>query len=238
MSRQIRPMTVIPVRLEGEVERGARIGDLILAAAAQGGVEVENDDVVVVTQKIVSKAEGRVAEVGEDQSARRAVIEAEAKKILRRRENLLITETHHGFVCANAGVDSSNVEAGTVTLLPVDPDASARRIRSRIKAAAGLDVAVIVSDTFGRAWRTGQTNVAIGIAGMRPLQSYFGTQDVFGATLYATNIAVADELAGAAELVMGKADGIPVALVRNAPFPPGRGSAWELVRSPPDDLFR
>lgn len=232
-------MNIVPLAIDGEVVRGTKLGDLVLAAAESAQIGLQDADVLVVTQKIVSKAEGRIVDVGiDDPVKRRRVIEAEAKRILRRRDSLLITETRHGFVCANAGVDSSNVEAGFLCLLPLDPDASARRIRSRLRAAAGVDVAVIVSDTFGRAWRTGQTNVAIGIAGMRPLQSYFGTQDSFGATLYATNIAVADELAGAAELVMGKAEGIPLALIRGAPICRGRGSASELVRSPEGDLFR
>lgn len=210
-----------------------------MAAAEKSEVELRDGDVVVVTQKIVSKAEGRIAEVGLDNPAgRHKVVQDEARRIIRRRDNLMITETRHGFVCANAGVDSSNVESGFVTLLPVDCDASARKIRSRIKALSGTDVAVIVSDTFGRAWRTGQTNVAIGVAGMRPLKSYFGAEDTFGTTLHATNIAVADEMAGAAELVMGKAEGVPVAVVRHAGHRRGRGSAKELIRSPQDDLFR
>lgn len=231
-------MMISPVPIAGEVSRGTKLGDMILSGAGECNLAVADDDVVVVTQKIVSKAEGRVAVVGPGENERRQLIEAEAKRVLRRRDGLIITETEHGFVCANAGVDSSNVEDGSVSLLPVDPDASARRIRSRIKALAGVDVAVIISDTFGRAWRKGQTNVAIGVAGMQPLKSYFGTQDSFGATLYATNIAVADELAAAAELVMGKSDGVPVALIREAPILRGRGSAAELIRPPEEDLFR
>lgn len=239
MSPKLRPITIFPLEFDGEVRRGERLGDSIVAAAKRSEVELQDGDVVVVTQKIVSKSEGRIAEVGlDDFAGRHKVVQDEARRIIRRRDNLMITETRHGFVCANAGVDSSNVESGFVTLLPVDSDASARKIRSRIKALSGTDVAVIVSDTFGRAWRTGQTNVAIGVAGMRPLKSYLGTEDTFGTTLHATNIAVADEMAGAAELVMGKAEGVPVAVVRHAGHRRGRGSAKELIRSPQDDLFR
>lgn len=232
-------MNIEPIGIDGEVLPGTKLGDLILDAVHASNNHLEKDDVLVVTQKIVSKAESRIAEVGiDDPERRRQVVEAESRRILRRRGGLVITETSHGFVCANAGVDSSNVEPGFVGLLPVDPDASARKIRSRIKALCGTDIAVIVSDTFGRAWRSGQTNIAIGVAGMKPLQNYFGTTDSFGATLYATNIAVADELAGAAELVMGKAEGVPLALIRGAPIRRGRGSAKELLRPPQDDLFR
>jgi coenzyme F420-0:L-glutamate ligase / coenzyme F420-1:gamma-L-glutamate ligase len=151
---------------------------------------------------------------------------------------MLISETRHGLVCANAGVDASNVEPGTVALLPIDPDLSARTLKARLDHLTGHDVAVIVSDTFGRAWRLGQTNVAIGLAGMDPYIDYRGTKDVFGNELNATRICVADELAGAAEVVMGKSAGVCAAIVRGAPIVRGSGSAAQIVRPPGEDLFR
>ncbi|MGI8426568.1 MAG: coenzyme F420-0:L-glutamate ligase [Actinomycetota bacterium] len=231
--------TVLPIPVSGEVPEGRRLGDLVLDSAAKARIKIRHDDVIVVTQKVVSKAEGRVVEVAlDDPEARRGLAISEASRIVRRRDGLIITETKHGFVCANSGIDTSNVPSGFAGLLPVDPDVSARRIRSRIKALAGIDVFVIISDTFGRAWRIGQTNVAIGVAGMKPTRNYTGTKDSFGLSLHSTNIAIADELAGAAELVMGKSDGVPIALIRGVAVVRGRGSARELARPAQDDLFR
>jgi len=231
------PITIFPIQLSGEIVRGQILGDEIVGALKD--LVIKDNDVLVVTQKIVSKAEGRLVPAPQDdRDFRRALIESEAAHILRRREGLMITETTHGFICANAGIDYSNVAPGQACLLPADPDASARKIRSRVKVLTSANVAVIISDTFGRAWRTGQTNVAIGVAGMVPLKNYSGTSDHFGSVLHATNIAVADELAGAAELVMAKSDGIPVALIRGASFEGGRGSAKELIRPAQDDMFR
>lgn len=233
------PITIYPLEVPGEVTAGADIGSVICDAAAAANFELHDADVIVVTQKIVSKAEGRTAQVSEgDRAAVAALVEKEAVRILRRRGDFIIAETRHGLVCANAGIDSSNVEPGWVTLLPVDPDRSARSIRARIKRVCGADVAVIVSDTFGRAWRMGQTNVAIGVAGMATLNDYAGTKDTFGAVLRVTSIAIADELAGAAEMVMGKAEGVPLAVIRGAPVQMRRGNARELVRPLQDDLFR
>ena len=216
-----------------EVTPGDDVAELLVAAL--GPRELENGDVVVVTQKVVSKAEDRVVALADKQQA----IVNESKRVLRRTSGgMVIAETHHGFVCANAGVDESNVQEGHVVLLPVDPDASARRIRARLKHLCDVDVAVIVSDTFGRAWRNGQTDVAIGVAGIAPFLDYRGTRDTQGRELRATRIAVADEIAGAAELVMGKARGICAAIVRGANAQPGRGSSAELVRAPNEDLFR
>jgi coenzyme F420-0:L-glutamate ligase / coenzyme F420-1:gamma-L-glutamate ligase len=190
--------------------------------------------VLVVAQKVVSKAEGRVEETDDVV----ATILREARAIRRRRGDLVIAETKHGFVCASAGVDKSNTPGdGWVVLLPEDPDASAGRIRSGLAQRFGHAPAVIVSDSFGRAWRQGTTDVAIGVAGMQPLLDLRGTRDARGYELASTVIAVADELAGAAELVMGKADGIPAALVRGYEVPPGDGSAQELVMPPDRDLF-
>ena len=202
---------------------------------ALGPDAFEDHDVLVVTQKVVSKAEGRTLPLEQKQAA----IISESKRILRRTPGgMVISETHHGFVCANAGVDESNVDVGHVVLLPVDPDASARRMRARLKHMVGKDIAVIVSDTFGRAWRVGQTDVAIGVAGMDPFIDHRGSRDTQGRELTATRIAIADELAGAAEMVMGKAEGICAAVIRGARVTAGRGSARQLVRAPADDLFR
>jgi coenzyme F420-0:L-glutamate ligase/coenzyme F420-1:gamma-L-glutamate ligase len=167
------------------------------------------------------------------------VILQQSNKIIRRKDAHLIVETRHGFVCANAGVDKSNVEdPDSITVLPVDADRSARSIRERIREVAGVDVGVIISDTFGRAWRIGQVNVAIGVDGLQPITDYRGQKDMFGYVLNVTQMAVADELASAAELVMRKSDGIPVAIIRGFNYTPGGGSASELIRPEEEDLFR
>lgn len=231
-------VTILSLPIEGELEKGDNVADRICFACAAQGLELLDDDVVVVTHKIVSKTEGRTAPMDQgDYERREALIAKEGATILRRRNDMVITRTRHGFVCASAGIDASNVQPGTVTLLPLDPDRSARSIRSRLKRLAGVDVSVIISDTFGRAWRVGQTNVAIGVAGMLPTINYKDTTDSFGRVLKVTNIAVADEIAGAAELVMGKSEGIPVAVVRGAILAKGRGRARDLVRRAQDDLF-
>ena len=233
------PVTLLPVSGIPEVMPGADVAELIVQGAAHSGIELLDDDVLIVTQKIVSKAEGRIVEVpAHDADARHRVAELEAARIVRRRGNLIIAETRHGFICANAGVDASNLRPGEVALLPVDPDRSCRRIRRRLRQLAGVQPAVIMSDTFGRAHRTGQVNVAIGVAGMLPLMSYLGTEDHYGTPLRVTTIAVADELAAAAELVMGKSDGTPVAVARGVRYQKGRGRVRDLVRRPEDDLFR
>ncbi len=231
-------ISVFGVRIEGEFSKGDKVADRIHAACLDAGVTLQDDDVVVVTHKIVSKAEGRVAKMPPgDWEARDALIAKEGATFLRRNGSIAITKTKHGFVCASAGIDASNVEPGTVTLLPRDPDRSARSIRSRLNLLAGADVAVVICDTFGRAWRNGQTNVAIGVAGMLPTVNYRDTTDSFGTVLKVTNIAIADELAGAAEMVMGKADGVPVAVIRGAPIRRGRGDAQALIRPAAEDLF-
>lgn len=224
---------IIPITGVGEVITGDDLAMLLATAAGDGAFE--DGDVIVVTQKVVSKAEGRIV----PESDRRSAIASESVRVLRRTEGgMVISETRHGFVCANAGVDASNIDGDKIALLPVDPDASARRIRARIKHLTGVDVAIVISDTFGRAWRLGQTDVAIGIAGIEPFVDYRGQFDAQGREMTATRIAVADELAGAAELVMGKIDKICAAIVRGASVRHGRGAATELVRPPQDDLFR
>jgi coenzyme F420-0:L-glutamate ligase/coenzyme F420-1:gamma-L-glutamate ligase len=235
----------------------AKAGDDVAAQvieAARAGPGIADGDVVVVTQKIVSKAEGRVVSLdsvtpsadaeqlaAETEKDPRLVelILRESSRIVRQRGAVLITETHHGFVCANAGIDASNVgPEGLVCLLPEDPDRSARGIREAIRAATGADVAVIISDTFGRPWREGHTNVAVGVAGMLPFADYVGQVDPHGYELKVSNLAVADELAAAAELAMGKLDGVPVAIVRGYPYPRGEGTARQIVRDSEKDLFR
>ena len=224
---------IIPIADVPEVVTGDDLALLVTTAAGDGAFQ--DGDVIVVTQKVVSKAEGRVVPATDRESS----IESESVRVLRRTPGgMVISETRHGFVCANAGVDASNIDGEHIALLPVDPDASARRIRARIKHLTGVDVAVVISDTFGRAWRLGQTDVAIGVAGIEPFVDYRGSYDAQGREMTATRIAVADELAGAAELVMGKVDKICAAIVRGAKVKWGRGAAVEIVRPPGEDLFR
>ena len=231
-------LTVLPVTGIGEVSAGVELGALLAEAMAG---DVRDGDVVVVTQKIVSKAEGRLVPVdAADPTAKVRLVEAEAVRVLRRRGDLLITETAHGFICANAGVDLSNVAEGTAALLPVDSDRSARRIRGELRRRLEVEVGVVVSDTFGRTWRRGVTDVAIGCAGVAAVIDLRGTLDAGGRELVATEVCVADELAAAAELVMGKDRQVPVALVRGVPTAWLReGSvAGEIVRTTGEDLFR
>ncbi|HVT41402.1 MAG TPA: coenzyme F420-0:L-glutamate ligase [Acidimicrobiales bacterium] len=237
-------LQVFPVTGLGEVTPGTDLARLVADAVAPTrpeGVALHDGDVVVVTQKIVSKAEGRLVPVDhDDPAAKVALVERESVRILRRRGELVISETRHGFVCANAGVDLSNVDDGTAALLPDDPDRSARRIRAGLRHHLGAELAVIVSDTFGRPWRRGVTDVAIGCAGVAAVVDLKGTPDAGGRELLATEICVADEIASAAELVMGKDRGVPVAIVRGIP------QAWlrdasvraEIIRPPDEDLFR
>jgi len=233
-------LTVIPIDGLPEVRRGDDLAVLVHTAADEQGTPLTDGDCVVVTQKVVSKAEGRLVALDpDDPAARRRLVEAESVRVLRRRGELIISETRHGFVCANAGVDLSNVEAGWAALLPLDADRSARHIRDALRARAGLDVAVIISDTFGRAWRHGLTDVAIGVAGLAAVLDLRGEADGLGRALQVTEVAVADEVAGAAELVMGKTARVAAAIVRGLdPTWRRDGSVRELVRAPADDLFR
>jgi coenzyme F420-0:L-glutamate ligase / coenzyme F420-1:gamma-L-glutamate ligase len=225
---RIIPLTGVPEVRAGD-DLAALVGDAI---ERLGGLE--EGDVLVVAQKVVSKAEGRAEQTDDVQS----VVEREARAVRRRRGDLIIAETEHGFVCASAGVDRSNAPGeGWVVLLPHDPDASAAVIRAALAERFGVAPAVVVSDSFGRAWRQGTTDVAVGVGGMAPLLDLRGSQDGRGRLLEATVIAVADELAGAAELVMGKANGVPAALVRGYAAPSGEGSARDLVMPPERDLF-
>jgi coenzyme F420-0:L-glutamate ligase/coenzyme F420-1:gamma-L-glutamate ligase len=224
---------IVPLGGMPEVRPGDDLASLIGDALERVG-GLREGDVLVVAQKIVSKAEARVQRSADE----RAVILREARTIRRLRGDLVIAETEHGFVCASAGVDHSNTsEEGELVLLPRDPDASARGVRDVLSKRFGVAPAVVVSDSFGRAWRQGTTDVAIGVAGFEPLLDLRGTRDGAGRELRSTVIAVADELAGAAELVMGKAKGIPAALIRGYIVPHGDGSAREIVMPPERDLF-
>lgn len=229
-------LTILPVPGLPDVRPGDVLAQLIADHA-----ELADGDVVVVTQKIVSKAEGRLAPVDpDDPTSHHPLVLEEAVRILRQRGDLLVTETRHGFVCANSGVDRSNVDPGWASLLPLDSDRSARRIRDGLRARAGVTVGVIISDTFGRPWRNGLTDVAIGCAGVAAVLDLRGEVDANGRELHATAVCVADELAAAAELVMGKSSSVPVAVIR------GVDPSWlressvrdEIVRSYAEDLFR
>ncbi|HEX4433701.1 MAG TPA: coenzyme F420-0:L-glutamate ligase [Acidimicrobiales bacterium] len=237
-------MQLFPILSLGEVEPGTDLAALIAGAVAPAqpdGPALADGDVVVVTQKIVSKAEGRLVALDHaDPAAKLALVRQESVRILRQRGDLMITETSHGFICANAGVDLSNVADGTAALLPEDSDRSARRIRAGLEHTLGLTLGVIVSDTFGRAWRKGVTDVAIGCAGVAAVIDLKGTTDAGGRELVATEICVADELASAAELVMGKDRGVPVAVVRGVPASWLRPASVrsEIIRPPEEDLFR
>ncbi len=236
-----------------EIMAGDDLGRLIAEAARGRGVELSDKDVIVIAQKIVSKAEGRAVRldtVTPSEMAREwamrydkdprmvEVVLGQSRRIVRMDRGVIIAETHHGFVCANAGVDASNVAEDVVTLLPENPDKSARRIKDRIDREFGARVAVIISDTFGRPWREGITNIAIGVAGIAPLVDYRGQADSHGRPLRVTVIAVADELASAAELVMQKTAGVPVAIIRGFDYDAREASSRELVRPPENDLFR
>jgi len=231
-------VTVELIAVEGipEVRPGDDIATLIAAAT-----RVRTGDVLVVTQKIVSKAENQLVAVDpDDPLAHKALVEEESVRILRRRGDLVISETRHGFVCANAGIDRSNLDDGVAALLPRDSDRSARRIRDRLRDTTGAEVGVIVSDTFGRAWRKGLVDVAIGCAGIAAVVDLRGTPDAMGRTLEVTEVAVADELAAAAELVMGKSAGVAAAIVRGVERSWFRDASVrsEIVRPPAEDLFR
>jgi coenzyme F420-0:L-glutamate ligase/coenzyme F420-1:gamma-L-glutamate ligase len=237
-----------------DVVPGVDLAPVIIGAAQAQGLAFSSGDILVVTQKIVSKAEGQLVDlrtvtpspfavqIAEVQAKDPQVVEVvlrETRRVVKMAHRTIIAETHHGFVCAHAGVDESNIAGDrTVALLPVDADASARRLRHDIRQRTGVELAVIISDTFGRPWREGLVNVAIGVAGLEPLQDYRGLPDTEGRILKVTTLAVADELASAAELVMGKLDRVPVALIRGYPYTAGEGSVKQLLRAPEKDLFR
>jgi coenzyme F420-0:L-glutamate ligase / coenzyme F420-1:gamma-L-glutamate ligase len=247
-------LRIIPVHGIGEIHPGNDLAAAILGALAQQGEALADNDILVVTQKIVSKAEGQLvdpatvepsafaqeaAQQGHKDAHHYEVVLRQSRRVVRMDHGVLITETRHGLICANAGVDESNVGGGhLLTLLPEDPDASAASLRAALMQRAGAQVAVIISDTFGRPWRVGQVNFAIGVAGMAPVRDYVGQHDPYGYELHVSVIAVADELASAAELVMGKIDRVPVALIRGFAYTPTDGNASSLIRDAASDLFR
>jgi coenzyme F420-0:L-glutamate ligase / coenzyme F420-1:gamma-L-glutamate ligase len=247
------PVEISPLQGLPEMKSGDDIAGAIIHAARGQDIRVGAGDIFVVAQKIVSKAEGRIVRLDQIAPSERArrwaeewnkdahlveLVLRESKRIVRMERGVIISETRHGFVCANAGVDVSNADDGTAILLPENPDASAQALHLRFGEAFSCHVGVIVSDTFGRAWREGLVNVALGVAGLNPLLDYRGRNDASGRPLQATVIAIADELAAAAELVMGKSDRIPVAIIRGAKIDPRSGSGADLLRPPEKDLFR
>lgn len=244
---------VIGVEGIGEVRPGDDVARLVVDAAARQRTPIAGGDVLVLSQKILSKSEGRLLNLGEVTPSPMAttfatelgrdprlieVILRESRRVVRMDRGVLVTETRHGWVCANAGVDQSNVDAEMVALLPEDPDRSARAFRDAVRAYAKAETYVIVADTFGRPWREGLVNIAIGVAGFAPLRSYLGERDPAGRPLQATILAIADELAAAAEPVMGKLDRIPAAIVRGLPLAPSEEGSKALLRDPARDLFR
>lgn len=251
-------LRIIPITGIGEIPLGTDLGLTIHAAMQAQQLTLQQGDILVVTQKIVSKAEGRIVNPSEIEPSHLAhmtaldsqkdahyleVVLRESRRIVRMDRGILITETQHGFICANAGVDESNVNGEhLLTLLPLDPDQSARTLRTRLQQLIGegttFDIAIIISDTWGRPWRNGQVNMAIGVAGMEAIVDYRGQRDPYGYELQASAIAVADELAAAAELVMGKIERIPVALIRGYMYMPGTGGTRSLLRDAGTDMFR
>ena len=248
-------LEIIGIKGIPETQQGDDIGLHIISACEATEIAIRDGDILVVTQKIVSKSEGRVVPIeGVDPSPlaveishghRRdprhtELILRESKRIVRMDKGTIISETHHGFNCANAGIDASNIPGvNTVALLPVNPDLSAQNIRDVVRKKLGVDVAVIISDTFGRPWRTGAVNVAIGVAGIDPMCSYVGVEDTFGNMMYTTVICIADELSAAAELVMGKIDMVPAALIKGYKYVPTESASNDMmIRDPDKDMFR
>ena len=230
-----RNIEIIPVYGLPEFKKNDDLIEILTTTLKNNSETLLNGDVVIVTQKIISKIEDRavdlkVTDINE-------VLKEESTQILRKRGETVIARTRHGFICANAGIDKSNIDKGYALLLPVDPNKTANTIRRKIKAEFDLDIAVIISDTFGRAWRKGQTNVAIGSSGIEPLTSYIGTTDSYGNDLMATEIAIIDELAGASELVMNKVDEVPVAIIRGYKYKFSNKSTDEIIRSDDEDFF-
>jgi len=241
-------LEIIPVNIKKEIQPGDKLADLISSNA-----KLKDGDIIIVSQKIVSKQEGRIvnlslvipsilaAGLAAEYQKNPQVVEtilSETKRIVRIENGIFISETNHGFVCANAGVDESNVEEGYATLLPEDPDRSAKNLQEQIQSKTGKKVAVLISDTFGRPFRMGQTNCAVGVSGIEPIIDYAGTKDDFGRVLRVTAIAIADELCAASELVMGKSLRCPVAVVRNYKFDPKSSTTQKLIRPKEQDLFR
>ena len=228
-------INIIPIKNLPEFSPNHDLADELIKGFENNNIALEDNDVIVVTQKIVSKVENRLIENNSENIEE--LIEKESLEILRKRGNTIIARTKHGFICANAGIDKSNIKKGSVLLLPEDPDKTSRDLQKKIEYHTNKKVSVIISDTFGRAWRKGQTNVAIGSSGIEPLESYVGERDSFDNELFATEIAIIDELAGAAELVMKKSDNIPVAILRGVNYKSSDLGVRELIRKEDEDFF-
>ena len=228
-------VSIIPIMNLPEFDTGHEIVEELIESLEENKISLEDSDVIVITQKIVSKVEGRKIDINKEDIEE--VIKSESLQIIRKRGETVIAKTKHGFICANAGIDKSNIEEGSALLLPEDPDKTSRDIRKKIEHKTGKKISVIICDTFGRAWRKGQTNVAIGSSGIEPLESYIGEKDTFDNELFATEIAIVDELAGAAELVMKKSDNIPIVIIKGVKYNISDLGVDELIRDAQEDFF-
>ena len=228
-------VSIFPIMNLPEFDTGHEIVEELIESLEENKISLEDTDVIVVTQKIISKVEGRKIDINKEDLEE--VIKSESLQIIRKRGETVIAKTKHGFICANAGIDKSNIEEGSALLLPEDPDKTSREIRKKIEHKTGKKISVIICDTFGRAWRKGQTNVAIGSSGIEPLESYIGEKDTFNNELFATEIAIVDELAGAAELVMKKSDNIPIVIIKGVKYNISDLGVDELIRDAQEDFF-
>ncbi len=228
-------VSIIPIMNLPEFDTGHEIVEELIKRLEENKITLEDNDVIVITQKIISKVEGRKIDINKEDIEE--VIKSESLQIIRKRGETVIAKTKHGFICANAGIDKSNIEEGSALLLPEDPDKTSRDIRKKIEHKTGKKISVIICDTFGRAWRKGQTNVAIGSSGIEPLESYIGEKDTFNNELFATEIAIVDELAGAAELVMKKSDNIPIVIIKGVKYNISDLGVDELIRDAQEDFF-
>ena len=228
-------VSIFPIMNLPEFDTGHEIVEELIKSLEENKISLEDTDVIVITQKIISKVEGRKIDINKEDIEE--VIKSESLQIIRKRGETVIAKTKHGFICANAGIDKSNIEEGSALLLPEDPDKTSRVIRKKIEHKTGKKISVIICDTFGRAWRKGQTNVAIGSSGIEPLESYIGEKDTFDNELFATEIAIVDELAGAAELVMKKSDNIPIVVIKGVKYNISDLGVDELIRDAQEDFF-
>ena len=228
-------VSIFPIMNLPEFDTGHEIVEELIKSLEENKISLEDTDVIVITQKIISKVEGRKIDINKEDIEE--VIKSESLQIIRKRGETVIAKTKHGFICANAGIDKSNIEEGSALLLPEDPDKTSRDIRKKIEHITGKKISVIICDTFGRAWRKGQTNVAIGSSGIEPLESYIGEKDTFDNELFATEIAIVDELAGAAELVMKKSDNIPIVIIKGVKYNISDLGVDELIRDAQEDFF-
>ena len=228
-------VSIFPIMNLPEFDTGHEIVEELIKSLEENKISLEDSDVIVITQKIISKVEGRKIDINKEDIEE--VIKSESLQIIRKRGETVIAKTKHGFICANAGIDKSNIEEGSALLLPEDPDKTSRYIRKKIEHKTGKKISVIICDTFGRAWRKGQTNVAIGSSGIEPLESYIGEKDTFNNELFATEIAIVDELAGAAELVMKKSDNIPIVVIKGVKYNISDLGVDELIRDAQEDFF-